>query len=150
MSNRWQVKIGFRYNEWHSVSQKGNLQWPSEFGPDGTWTPDPSLPRSIEIAHTDKGTQYMAGIRHLGRPGTWRWYADLEAGVTDYLEQQGGNAPLRFTAGAGAGIEWRPVTHHFGLFLQPLVRYITRISPDNAVDFHFLAPAVEGGARWHF
>ncbi len=147
---RWQLWALGRYNIWRSLIHKENLRWGSEYGPGGVWMPDPNLPHSAEIDVTDKTWQLMAGIRYSGKPGLWRWYTDVGAGITDYIEHGNSDAPLRFAVGIGAGIEWLPSTRHFGIFIQPGGRYIFKISPEHVVDFHFLIFSLETGARWHF
>lgn len=145
----WQLWVLGRYNIWNSTSKLDNLQWPSEWQ-NGAYMPDPNLPHSIELDHTDKTWQLMAGIRYSGQPGIWRWYADAGAGMTQVTGSViSGNTSARFTLGMGAGLEWLPPARHFGLFVQPGARYVFKLN-NSPVDYHFLALALETGVRWHF
>lgn len=146
----WQFAALLRYNVWQSSVDIRNLQWPSEVDSNGVWHPDPSLPHSLRLTTTDKAWQALASLRYLGPATTWRWYAGLELGATSYVSQDHELNTPRLTLGLGGGLEWRPPTRHFGLFAQPVARYIFKANDESPSDYRFLALALELGGRWHF
>lgn len=149
----WEVKIGMRYTVLNSEYQSGYLRYESEYQPGGSYVPDPTLQHYFTIDLTDRVLQYLVGIRWSGKPKTWRWYADAETGLTDYIEPDGvPKANLRFTVGAGFGMAWQPFKSKVGIFAQPIVRYVFQdLGSDlSSVSYRFLIPAIEAGARYHF
>lgn len=147
--DRWQFKLGFRYNMWKSVHKSGPLMWPSEYST-GTYVFDPTLPHYIEQQITDKAWQYFAGLRWF--PARlyhrhWRWYAEAEVGATDMVHSAGRDV-IRLTTGLNAGVQWKPNPYrHLSLFAQPGARYIF---PVEKYTFKFLPLQVEMGARWEW
>lgn len=149
----WELKIGLRYTVLRSEFQSGYARYESEYQPDGSYVPDPALQHYFTIEQTDRVWQYLVGVRWSGKPGTWRWYADAETGLTDYIEPEGiPKLNMRFTAGAGFGVAWQPLNSKIGIFAQPVVRYVFQdLGSDlSVVDFRFLIPAIEAGARYYF
>lgn len=139
---RWRIKMNVRYNVLNSEYQ-------SDYFP----FPPPSVP-SYSEKHTDKVWQYLAGVRFLGKPRVWSWYADADAGVADIVESDT-NTPkmkLRLSVGGGLGLAWQPAGKNTAAFVQPVVRYI--FTEQNTIFTHgdtaMLIPAVEMGVRRHF
>ena len=137
-----QVKMGFRYNVWKSQSC-GDLIFEDDLlnGP-------PYYPVHTCLNLKDKAWQYFAGLRWY--PGwfvgqRWNAYTDLEIGATDVVANSGPGA-FRFTAGLGAGAQWKP-GEHFALFAQPGARFIFPSGPLNlrAIPLH-----LEIGTRWEW
>lgn len=146
--DRWQFKLGFRYNVWESVHKSGPLMWPSEYST-GVYVFDSTLPHYIEQQIRDKAWQYFAGLRWLPTRLSgqhWRWYAEAEVGATDTVLSTGRDV-IRLTTGLNVGVQWKPNPYrHFSLFAQPGARYIF---PNND-SFKFLPLQVEMGARWEW
>ncbi|MCC6462265.1 MAG: hypothetical protein IT260_17490 [Saprospiraceae bacterium] len=150
LGRRWEAGLLLRYNVWHSNADIRNLQWPSEVDSNGVWHPDPSLPHALRLTTTDKVWQALASLRYLGPATTWRWYAGLDAGISMHAGAGGDPSTPRLTLGVGGGLEWRPPTQHFGLFAQPVARYVFKANDESPSDYRFLALALELGGRWHF
>ncbi|MBX2893250.1 MAG: hypothetical protein KF734_20225 [Saprospiraceae bacterium] len=153
LAARWQVKFGFRYSVFNAEYQSDYITYPSEFDADGNYTPDPNLPHYVTSKHTDRALQYFTGIRWLGLPRVWSWYADAELGITDFMEPP--NSPrtkLRPSFGAGFGLAWQPTTSGIAIFVQPTARYI--FSEPGSVfsrgSSALLLPTIEAGIRRHF
>lgn len=151
LSTHWQIKAGLRYNEYKYVQRFGPLTWPSEFST-GQYVYDPSLPHYLESTESLNALQYFAGIRWLGKPRRWRFYADFESGLTDFIEQPNERkSGTRFTLGAGIGLDWRPGPGHISVFAQPTSRYIFQdLGDDFSGGYSFLVPTIEVGLRTRF
>lgn len=137
-----QIKMGFRYNVWKS-SRCSDLIFEDDLlnGP-------PYYPVHTCLNLKDRTWQYFAGLRwypgwYVGRH--WSGYADMEIGATDVVANSVPGA-LRFTAGLGAGMQWKP-GEHFALFAQPGARYIF---PNNLFSLRFLPLHLEMGVRWEW
>lgn len=150
---RWQVKFGFRYSVFNAESQSDYITYPSEFDADGNYIPDPNLPHYVTSKHTDRALQYFTGIRWLGLPHVWSWYADAELGIADFMEPP--NSPrtkLRPSLGIGIGLAWQPTTSGIAIFVQPSTRYIFR-EPGSVFSrgsSALLIPSLEAGIRRRF
>ncbi len=154
IGGHWHVKASLRYHALRSTAESGWITYASEFAPDGTYTPDPNLPHYVTVKNTDRLWQYSIGIRWISKPGIWRFYTDVETGLSDYIEPEGiGKAPLKVTVGAGLGMAWQPARSKFAFFAGPAVRYLVR---DLTSDFRtaglpdFLVTSLETGVRYHF
>lgn len=151
LSTHWQIKASIRYNKYNFEQHIGPLTWPSEFST-GQYVYDPTLPHYLISKESINALQYLAGIRWLGKPRKWRFYADFESGLTDFIEPPTQrNSGMRFTLGAGIGLEWRPGPGHFSIFTQPTTRYIfQKLGGDFADGYSFLIPTIETGVRTRF
>jgi hypothetical protein len=147
LSERWQLKLGVRYNVWRFAYESHLLVWPSELVT-GTYIFDPSLSHYIRENTTEKAWQYFAGVRWLlGRPKHWRWYAEAEVGTIELVNNSIRDG-VRFNAGLSAGLQWKPKSSkHFVVFAQPGARYIF---PVEKYTFKFLPLQVEMGARYEW
>lgn len=134
---------GFRYNAWNAALHTGELI----FGFDAMGNPISSPGVVLEI--TDRTLQYFTGVRYLGKPGTLRWLVELQAGITDLIEEPAGKTPLRLSAQFASGVEW---THGgISLFATPAVSYVFKeLNRESPVGFSFLILSIDLGARWHF
>ena len=148
-NDRWQFKLGFRYNVWRSDYKSEFLVWPSELST-GTYVFDPTLPHHIEKQVTDKAWQYFAGLRWFparlyGRH--WRWYAEAEVGATDMVRSTGRDV-IRLTTGLNVGVQWKPNPYrHFSFFAQPGARYVF---PTDEYSAKLLPLHLEMGVRWEW
>lgn len=151
LSTHWQVKASIRYNKYNFEHHSGPFTWPSEFST-GQYVYDPTLPHYLTSKGNIDALQYLAGIRWLGKPRKWRIYADFESGLTDFIEQPTErNSGMRFTLGAGIGLEWRPGPGPFSVFIQPVTRYIfEELGGDFRSGYSFLVPSIEAGIRTRF
>ncbi len=145
----WDVKVGVRYQELNAVVKSGNLMWPSEYST-GTYVYDPSLPHSIELETRYRAWQYMLGTRYyFSQPKTWQWYGDVEAGITTFGPRPKAGKPATLLAsGLGFGLQWLPLERQFGLFVQPVLRYMIGVQRDTGLPkYSVFIPAIEIGLR---
>lgn len=152
LSAHWHILAGFRFHELKYTYSAGPLYWPSEYST-GQYIYDPTLPHFINTDVNVQALQYLAGIRWLSKPKTWRFYFDAETGLTDYIEQNSvSKDKLKFTLGLGLGLAWQPAKSNTAVFAQPVVRYIFQSfgSDFYTVGYSFLIPAVEAGVRRYF
>lgn len=153
IDKHWHLKAGIRYNILKTITKSGWLRYESEYGPDGTYTPDPTLSHYFTLNHKDRVWQYLVGIRWMAKPKTWRWYVDAETGLTDFIEPDGvPKAKLRLTIGTGFGLAWQPIESKTAIFVQPVARYVFQVlgSDLSTVTYRYLIPAIELGARRYF
>lgn len=152
LSAHWHILAGFRFNELKYTYTAGPLYWPSEYST-GQYVYDPTLPHFINTDESVQALQYLAGIRWLSKPKTWRFYFDAETGLTDYIQQNGiPKDKLKFTLGMGLGLAWQRVKSNTAIFAQPIVRYTFQNfeSDFGLARYSFLIPAVEAGVRRYF
>ena len=152
LSAHWHILAGLRFHELNYTYLAGPLYWPSEYST-GQYVYDPTLPHYINSDESINAVQYLAGIRWLSKPGTWRFYVDAETGLTDYIQQNSvSNDKLKFTLGMGLGVAWQRAQSNTAVFAQPVVRYTFQNfgSDFGQVSYSFLIPAVEAGVRRYF
>ena len=141
VSKQWHVKAGLRYN---FLRYKFVL----------TYLYDPALPEEDFVRlETVRYWQYLAGIRWISKPTTWRFYADGELGLSDLQEDEGKpKQKLQPTISIGFGSAWQKAGSKLAVFAQPNVRYVFP-QPNSILsrgDAHFLMPALEMGVRRYF
>ncbi len=145
----WDVKVGFRYHESILVEESGGeFYWPSEYAT-GVYIYDPSLPHSFRTDYAMQAWQYTLGTRlMLGQPKDWRGYVIAEFGLSRYRQdRQTAFSPLFPTAGLGFGLQYAPPGKRFGVFCQPMLRYMYRFGYTPGYFDHFSVLAVEVGLR---
>lgn len=139
-----EVKVGVRYHQSVIVEESGGeFYWPSEIST-GVYIYDPTLPHSFTKKLHVQTWQYLLGTRlYLGPLKTWRWYANLECGLSRSKQDQAPelSAP-DLTGGLGIGLQWLPAGKRFGMFLQPALRYVISGHFDS-----YAVAAVEVGLR---
>jgi hypothetical protein len=141
VAKHWHVKVGFRYN---FLRYKAVL----------TYLYDPTLPaEEFASIETARYWQYLAGIRWLSKPKTWRFYADGELGLSDLKEDEGNpKQKPQPTVGIGFGLAWQKAGSKLAVFAQPNIRYVFPQQSSLAVrsNAHFFMPALEMGVRRYF
>lgn len=84
----------------------------------------------------------------------WRYYLDIETGLTNFVEsEEKRQGKMISTFGLGLGIARRVFQGNTAVFLQPVVRYISRdFRGDRVLNLghHFLNPSIEAGIRKYF
>lgn len=132
LDNHWQLKAAFRYNILTYKVEGIGANYEAE---DNTW-------------------QLLVGMRWMSKPKPWRWYVDVETGMTGFIvsDEEPGVANIRPTLGAGFGVAWQPPERKTAVFVQPAARYIFHnvFSDISTLTLRYLVPVVEAGARRYF
>jgi len=69
----------------------------------------------------------------------------MEFGLTHHRQPQSSSSPsLYVTGGLGLGVQWMPPKQRFGIFLQPVLRYM---NSQQGNEYPFVVPAIEIGVR---
>jgi len=114
LTPRWEAKISARYHRLNFAE----ITYTPQFDTSGGIVTFVSSGDKI-VSYKNDAWSITAGLRSLGKPATFRWFWNGEAGATIFTS----NAKVpAFTLGLGMGWEWTAPKKDWTVSVQPIFR----------------------------